>query len=270
MSTDWKPGGHRKWPWSPRWSQVWEMAGPRGMLRYVAREDKAVGRTPWERMLLFVGGGHQEQPSSPPCQEKTQMQSLEEILWDPKKTTVWTRRKKANETPMGNHNTSKVGNKNSIQRSYRSQFFSSEGLALNKLRVLHLNDWLVFQSAWPWLLGVNCSLLTQSTLPPQQKQQQYIFSEPGRQWPGRSYGLKSPLGIFSRGHLCHPTKSSCSSSVTSCNYKTSCLAGQTLERIQMTLRTLLSGGKEIHSSLSHRHTDINFDFNSILKNSKIL
>lgn len=78
--------------------------------------------------------------------------------------------KKANETPMGNHNTSKVGNKNSIQRSCRSQFFSSEGLALNKFRVLHLNDWLVFLSAWPWLLVVNCSLLTQSTLPPRQKQ----------------------------------------------------------------------------------------------------
>lgn len=35
----------------------------------------------------------------------------------------------------------------------------------------------------------------------------------------------------------------------------------------MTLGTLLSGGKEIHS---HGHTEINFYFNFILKNSKIL
>lgn len=74
---------------------------PRGRLLPCGGEDKAVGKMPWEWMLLFVGGGHQEQPSSPPCQEKTQIQSLEEILWDPKKTAVWTRRKKGKWNPNG-------------------------------------------------------------------------------------------------------------------------------------------------------------------------
>lgn len=67
-------------------SEKWQAPGVGSC--YVAGEDKAVEKTPWEQMLLFVGGGHQEQPSSPPCQEKTQTQSLEEISWDPKKTAV--------------------------------------------------------------------------------------------------------------------------------------------------------------------------------------